>query len=1169
MATAPRINYFDGSGTTTSLTITTNLPGLIFTGEIDSNVVDIQININNSGWVSDPTLVDLALPNFTLPNLNSLPDGLELELGSNIIKLRAIDLSGSFSPESVISAKVIPDVEAGANFAPPSGIRIQRNATSITLQWSALETSTLFEGATPTGYNIYAATTPGGAETGYLRLNEQTIPSSSPTETIVEEFAFPQPQGNEITLDFINPNPVDRRTLEPSNLLVLTTKLQETTDGLLDPAAETQAIAVNVVDLLLTEEFRVNFRVSELRSENFYSFTHDRNDGIGRGVLNSETFSTVDPEDPIYYVVTNVYYNKNTGQLLESRYSQEISGAPLPLDATIRGIRIREQAQITADYINEINSVQPTLALIPGSTVREVHIEPFANEVQKVYFLMDFVHRAKSFEALLQIDDPGRTGVSTSVIDSAYKQSLRTALSLSSDTAVQSLIDVAFDSLASNFGVVRRGLRASTVTQTFFTTTAPTSDLVITQDAVVSSSTNTAAPRFRANGAAVLSASNAQAYFNQENQRYEIKIQMVADIAGSIGNVPAGDLDTIVAGASGFETVNEVAADFGRNIASNLELAEDASRALYSLDTGTTGGYKTIAIGTPGVLEVRIVESGDPYMMRDYDEVREKHIGGKVDIYIKGSIERTISEKFAFQFEIANSIRFDVIDPDNLVFRARDSRLTENNPINEMLYNPSQNLGLRNQSLSPTEEYDLTGVTIQDYRTIRLVNTIPQPETLLDDFVEGDYRFRSNNKFISSLQPIIRVVSVIGEISGSLDTAGGYDLYKIEDPLLNGYSTSASDYVEINQVDDIPSGDSISVNAEEHVLIGQYEEPLGSVGINIFTLVVYNEDRTIEYNGPESISPDYLIEEGSQTSPVKIVRSTSSNIPSGSTISVDYEHDENFTITYVVNDVLQRIQSRIRTSKHATADVITKQAVENPLSTETTVQLEANADQTTVDSDIRTSVTVLTDSKGVGGDIHQSDMTATIDNVEGVDFLTQPLTKFTLQDGSLRIRDEVNSSSYTFLSSLSQSVNAVYILAQALPFDTTDGGGPDTIHHGVFMDDLQLEQATSLDNVGTGLNKGWIIGKNGAVIDGYSDDATLEPEFVTESAITEERINRTANKIVVSLDYGQDPPDVPSDHTFSASYVVNGDTGAKNIEVSRIEYLTPGDLTLTYRTATE
>jgi len=1157
MAQAPQINYFDGSGTTSALTITTNLSGLVFTGTIDPNTIDVQININGAGFVSDPALVLVSPPNFTIPNPSSYPNGLELEKGQNTILLRAVDISGSYSAISTINANVISSVETQTYISPPTGINLQRNASSIELSWSDYSQTTV------TGYNIYASTGQGGSESGYLRVNRDTVPFASPTKTVVEEF----PIGDAVSYNLQNPvpgtpgNPNNQQT----NLLVISSRLQPTDTGELDPTVTSQYSSITTYDLIGISNFKLNVSVSSLLTNNFYTFSHNRDDGIDNGIQNSETFGVVDRTAPLFYVVTTVYFNKATGQLTESRYSQEVSGSPLPIDTTIRGVRIREQALVVQDYIDEVQRAQPTLALIPASTVREVHIEPFANEIQKAYFLMDFVHRAKSFEALLQIDDPGRTGTSIPVANSAYKQSLRSALSLSSDSAVQSLVDGAFTSLAGNFGVPRLGRRSAIVYQTFYTTTTPVKNLIIAQGAIVSSSSNSTAPRFKSMGAATMPLQNAASFYNPETKRYEVRVQMVADVAGSIGNLSAETLDSVVSGADGFQTINEVASDFGRDTQSNLELAENASRTLYSLDTGTTGGYKRTAVGTPGLLETRIVESGNSDMMRDYDDVRKKHIGGKVDIYVKGTMERTISESFAFQFKVAKNVRFDVIDPINLVFRARDSRLTESNPISEMLDDPNSGYGFRNHSITPTASYDLTGVTVVDYQTIQLNTILPQPTTMLDDFVEGDYRFRSNNEFVASKQPIIRITSVTGEVSGTLNPASGFSLYKTEDPLLEGESTRASNYVAINQVDGIPSGDSIQINDEKHVVIGQYEESLNSVGINTFTLVIYDENRTLEYNGPNDPNPDYLVIAGTQTTPVKIIRTTSSNIPTGSTISVDYQHDENFTIVYVINDVLQQLQTRIGAQKHTTADALVKQALENPMSVEAIVQLKPNQDQATVDQNVRTAYTILTDSKGIGGSIHVSDVIATIDNTSGVDFVVQPFSKCSLKDGALRIRDKVLSSDYEFIQSLSKSVNAVYLLTQSLPFNTMDGGGPDNMHHGIFMDELQIEMASSLSDIGNGLNRSWIIGKDGAIIDGYSDDATLAPIFITQDDIDTERIRRTANKVVVSLNYGLTPPDVPSDHVFSASYVVNGETGYEDVDTSQIEYLTPGDLTITYK----
>ncbi len=1135
------VYYPDGLGLTSSLALTSNVFNHVFRGTVDANTIDVQVDVNGVGFVSDPTLVGLSVPTFTVPNLSSFPNGLPLDKGLNVIRLRAVDLSGSISPVSTITVNVQSDVEIGVIQGAPTGVQMGRRASSVEISWSDFTTPDAV------GYNVYASTEAGGAGSGYLRVNASVIPSTSPRKTVVETFPV-----NSFTYDFTKSESLDlqivARTVNPVSGSVV------------------EQLVVNTVPFIQNPSVRYSTSVDALRTSKDFVFSHDRNASVVSGILNNDVFSSIASDEPLFYVVTAVYFDKATGTMQESRFSSEMAGAPLALDGTIRGVRIRDQARITQDYIVEVQKKEPTLSLIPGSTVREVHIEPFSNEMQKAYFLMDWVHRSKSMAAMLAIDDPGLSGTSVPVRQSAYKQNLKTALSISDDTAVQAFIDGSFDILASSFGRRRGDSKPAVVTQTFYTTTKPVKDLIVTQGAVVSSSKDPNAPRFVSNGAVILSADNSLAHYNSDARRYEVMVQMVADVPGEDGNVPAGSLDTISSGADGLRTVNEFSADFGRNRQNNLELAEATQNALSSLDTGTDGGYRSTVFGTPGVSDVKVIQAGDALMVRDYDPVRRKHIGGKVDLYVKGTVERTIVETFSFQFSVADNVRFDVIDPVNLILRARDSRLTTSNPIQEVLDDPARGFGVRNHSNYPTTPYDLTGVSIIDYRTIQLNTLIPQPSTMLDDFVEGDYRFRSNNKLTLSVQPVRRVTSVVGTASGPLDADFGFKLFKLEDPLLYGESTQASDYVTIQQVDGIPSGQSILVNGEEHVLIGEFGEPLESIGVNVFTLKVLSKDRLTVFNGPDSPNPDYLVIPGTQTKPLMIVRSTSSAIATGSTVSVDYEHDENFVVTYVVNDVVQRVQERVDKMRHVAADSLVKQAIENPMATEATIQLLPKAVQSVTDAAVRTAVSGLLNRKGVGNTSHQSDMSGAMEKSVGVDYIVQPFTRLTLQDGALRVRDHVLSD-YVFLPTLSQSVNAVYVLTQELPFSTMDGGGSVTVHHGVYMDGLRMEDATTLESVGLGVNRAYIVGRNGAVIPGYSDDATLYPLFIVPSAVALERLRRTANRVILSLNAGVSPPDAPSNHSFSVTYTVVGDSGSKDLGTSDVEYLSPGSLTITWKKA--
>lgn len=1140
MATAPKFVYPDGSGTTTQYVVTTNLPGFSVSALVDENTVDVQVDLNGAGFVSNPTLFALAPPNLRIPNPASLPDGLVMERGQNVIRVRTVDISGSVSPASTIIVQVVDAVPSFTTNNPPTGLSVRRRASSVDIVWSDFGTSGC------TGYNVYASTGAGGTDSGYLRVNQELISANSAKETLVEETPM-------ISFEYDY-----RETNTDLEFQVQTQMADAITGDVVSRGGMTSW------PLFSSPEFRFRGSIIRLDTNRFYHFNHDRNASVGDGILNNDVFASVHPEDPLFYVVTAVYYDKTTGELVESRYSSEMSAAALPLDTAIRGIQVRDPKDIATSYIDEVQKTEPVLSLIPGSTVREVHIEPLSNELHKTYFLLDFVHRAKSFPALLAIDDPSLSGQSVPVANSTYKTNLKTALSVSDDVAVQSLINGAFDSLAKNAGISRKGKKSAVVTQTFYTTTKPTRDLVVQQNATVTSSRNSAAPRFRSNGQFTMVASQAQSYYNPDKRRYELQVEMVAETPGLDGNVPAGDLDTVSSGASGLQTVNEVSADKGRDLQTNIELAEEYMNSLVSLDTGTSSGYERIARSTPGAFDYKVVMAGDQYMMRDWDPIRKKHTGGKVDVYVKGVTERTITETFAFQFSMANSMRFDVIDPASLTFRARDSRLTPDNPIQEMLFNPAQGLGLRNHSNYPTTEYDLTGVVILDYRTIRLSTLIPQPTTTLDDFIEGDYRYRSNNRFVSNVQPIRRVVSIVGEISGSLSPDTGYQLFKTQDPLLDGESTQAQDYLIINQVGSVPSGKSIPINGEEHVLIGEFQEPLKSTGVNVFSIRVMSRDRTVTYNGPGTDAPDYFVLDGGQTGSTKIIRSGISAIASGEVVSVDYDHDENFTVTYVVNDVLQNMQNKIKKSRHATADVLVKQAVENPMSTEAAIQLNRNAVQSTVESQVRTNTSLLTDAKGIGTSVYQTDMSSAMKKSPGVDFIVQPFAKMTLRDGALRIRDQIPSASYTFLASLSKFANAVYLLEEPLPFNTIDSGGPVTAHRGVYADNLIMKMAPTMEAVGDEYGSAWIIGAKGAVIAGFTDDVTLTAQVGADKVVSE-RIARTANRVLVSLNSGVLPADVPSNHTFAATYTVMGDVGVKDIDVSAVEYVTPGDLTLTWR----
>lgn len=1145
MASAPQIEALDGSFTQ-NLVLTTNQRALFVSGTVAASTIDLQVSINGGPFVSDPTLVRLDGTLFEVPNPAAFPEGLDLLLGVNTLLLRAIDLVGSVSAASSVQ---ITRVQSSTQFDAviPSGIRVRRRRGAITLLISSrlpTDNPAFTDPLVFQGFNVYASTSAGGTS-GRFKVNAQPLTEVATQEEDVTELTTTQsvftPQGT-IARTVV--------TLEDEFGQVLSTVSDTTLD-----------VSEAVTDM------KFSASMSSYALEDFVGFLHTRNGLEADGVINSDQWVDVQDTEPLYYTVTAVYFDPSQNLTFETPQSQEVLGTPLTIDTNIRDLPGRVQSQVVRDYVRAIQLVDAEISLIPGSTTRDVSIDPFASEAERIWFILDFSHRSQSFLTLLQIDDANNDGTSDSVAGSSYKQALKTALGLSTDSAVQSLIDTQFDKLAGNFVRTRLPGRPSVGQVVFFTATRPSVDLPIPSGSIVSTDADVdnglPSVRYVVGGTFVLPAASADAFFNFDTQQYEITVDVTAEALGSNGNRSAGQIVNVVTGPTGLQVINREATTFGTDRESNGDLATRAQLGLLSVDAGTEGGYAATAAESIGIVKSKIVKSGDPLMMRDYDDVRRKHIGGKVDIWIQGLRERTVTEKFSFSFEVARDIQCQIIDVPTLTFRVLDSRVTVDTPIVEILDDAAQGLGVRN--VTTGSDYDLTGVTLVDFETFRLDTSIAQPATNINDIITADYRFRSVNQFTFSLQPVRRVVSVTGQSSGPLDITQGFDLFKTDDPLITGESTIAQDFLVINQVGGIPTGAAITVTDESHILIGFFLEPLRNVGINTATLKVFNESRSIEYNGPSTVAPDYDVIAGTATTPVKIVRTAASLILSGQTVVVDYSHDENFTVSYVINDLIQQLQQTVNSRRHITADVLVKQAIQNSINLDTTVQLNQGATKDAVDPAMRTNVSIELNSKLIGQGVAQSDIINSIDSTPGVDFQVLPLARMGYADGSRKLRVSVLSTNDP-LTSLNIGGNLVFILINALEFPTTDGGGLPTEHKGVFEDDEVMVLAASLSVVGTHANQAYIIGSGGASIASYSDDATLiAAGFTAAEDILAERLRLTANHVVVSLDGSGSPVDSPEGHAYAVSYVIRGDTGPHDITATQVEFVDTGDLTLTIK----
>lgn len=1129
----------------------TSVETRFFTGTIPADAADVQVSVNGSGWSSDPSLVEWGDGEWLVPNPAAEPNGLFLLPGSNSIQVRAILPTGSTTPAASVVARLVSDADVGVVAAVPTNISVEQKNDSVVIR---------AESSSPTGFqgmNFYASLNQGGGATGYTRINIDTVSEGTATQE-VEQFGTLSVDA-EVLVD-AEDNPV----ADPM-FFRLQGQQEDEGEGVLQvDFNEAFEIPETARDL------RIQATLDSVRDVVLYTFNHNRAAGPNSipATVRVGEFSALPAATPLFYVVTAVYYDADLNLEYETSFSEEVVAHPTRVTTALAGIPSVDQQDVVIQYITSIYRSSPQVKTETGSILRDTVIDPFGSESERLRFVLDFFHRARTPTLLLQIDDPDGTGESVPVSQSPYKQGLQAALYLNSAAEVQNVIDAAFEAHASNFGKTRRAGIASQTEATFFTTRRPNQTLLIPLGTVVSGG----GVQFTTTRAASIDFAQLASFFDPVSGRYQVTVPVRCLTLGAVGNVGVGQITTVVTALSGSLSVtNTAAATGGDDQESNLALTVRVNNALASVDSGTSRGYLQTAADVPGVVKANVVSAGDPLMQRDLDE-NGIHRGGKVDVWVQGTNLATVTDTFAFAFTIAQDIQFEIIgSPSEYRFRALDPDLSEENPIVEMLDDAAAGYEFRNATTGAV--FDLTDVQITSFNTIQLSTAVAQPAVDLSDVVLGSYRRRTGNIFVLPRQPVTSISSVVGTVSGELpDTA--YSLVFPDAPLENGRSVLAGDFLQIVGFTDddgnqVPSGETIPAPNEEHVLVGQYAEFLDNLGANFLTVVVTDSTGTITYKGPNDPSgdPDYTIDLGTPTVPLSITRTETGNIPSGATVLVSYEHDENFQVTYRTNLIVSQTQDAIDEKKHATADAVAKDSISIPLDVQATVVLVQGRERSTVDKALRTNLTNFFNNLRSGEPVRQSDVSRVIENTEGVSFHVVPLSKMVPQEGATIVREAVSTDTAaesTFVSSLSTNAASVYLLNNSLEFATTDGGGPTNAFKAVFQNDIALtllEATASLAGLGVASGRAYIIGGSGRSIQGISDDATLTSQgFVTASTREARRKELTANHILLSLAVGA----APTSFSYATTYVVGVDSGAKNVDPGEAQYVGRGNLLFTY-----
>lgn len=1121
-----------------SIEFSTTLESRFLTGTMSPNTVDMQVSLNGGDWTNDPALVSFEQDTWTVPNPEFNPDGLELMRGSNSIRVRTISPSGDASPPAEAHIRLTGESDLGVQAEAPTNVLVEQRDETVILRVSRIDQ----EGFR--GINVYASRFEGGGVTGYQRLNVSLVTASRATQRTkdlgrVEVDSDIAPSGEE--LSFL----VEGFQLNPAGQ-ILQQDVQETLPIPPDTSRLRSRFHLEAVDV-----------IEEL------VFEHNR-----RGNENSDTptiaigeFASLNSDEPLYYVISAVYFDDEAGVEFESAFSPEVVGRPLRVRATIGNLPVLKEGQIAESLAAAILRSNPQVRVDEGSGLRDLVIDPFATEAERMRFIFDFMVRSRSPSQLLSIDDPQNTGESAPVETSAYKLALKQAFQIRSNREVQLLIDAAFEAYASNYGVFREGGVPARGEVVFFTRTRPTRTLPIPLGSIVQAGSQ----QFRTTQAAEISLSQLASFFDPSTGRYRVTVPVRAVEPGVSGVVAAGQIRRIVSSLPGLSVINNSPTFGGREVETNRRLIERARRRLASVDSGTEQGLKSIAAASQGVQRAEVVAFPNDLMQRDLDS-QGVHRGGKVDLWVQGESLGTVSDTLAFRFDVASNIQFRVFgDPQELRFQAIDPDISPQNPIIEVLDYPDQGYRLFNATTG--EVFDLGGVVIESYNTIRLNALLPQPSVSLSDVVLGSYRRMSGSEVNLTRQPVSSILSVVGSVSGTFPERA-YALKRVDSPLLSGRSVLAKDVLEIRPFEDeegnsVPVVGGIAVQNEPHVMLEGVREPLGNLGAFFLTVEVTDTTGTIVYKGPNHPSgdSDYTILLGDETTPLSLLLTPDSDIADGQEVLVSYSHDENITVTYQTNLTIASVQSDVDSRKNITGDVLVKSAIPVPVDIQATVVLNQGTPPERANRDIRTNLTNFLSSLRLGEPLRQSDVVNIIKNTAGVSYVVLPLSLMVRQKGSQVVRERLKTDligNATLVQSLSTTTNLVWLLNDPLDSATTIAGGPENEYRNVFEDDLPLEllpASALMQALSAAPGRAYILGDTGAVIPGVSDDSTLLMDGVASNRLARERRTRTSNRVLVSLPAG----DSPTNHQYTVTYIVGRDRGVKNIHPGDAEHIVPGE----------
>ncbi len=333
--------------------------------------------------------------------------------------------------------------------------------------------------------------------------------------------------------------------------------------------------------------------------------------------------------------------------------------------------------------------------------------------------------------------------------------------------------------------------------------------------------------------------------YNPSTFKYEVPVSVVAEDVGSKYNVGEGTIVVITNKfSSALDSVtNKSAMTGGSDKESNKDFADRIRQFYISRQLGTKPGYKQFILEKfVEIKDVYIAGFGDDIMERDVativnpdDSTYTGHIGGKVDIYVRGSNINT-DEQVVVCKSNNLPLAHTTVDVGSIqVFNSNDlgTELEFSTYVNAsgktVVTVPSQNASL------VTQWQDGDQIQV-DYTYDSGANNASETFTI-------------DKTAITAKPPIVDILSILNDRVGSEYDLSGGDVYQIN--YLENSSSFQGTSKEVSEIEiiksDAENGDSITISYSFNETIYKLDEVFNKDENRIITTDLLFKDATPIY----------------------------------------------------------------------------------------------------------------------------------------------------------------------------------------------------------------------------------------------------------------------------------------------------------------------------------